>query len=418
MKQGYKQTEAGLIPDDWECMRIGDSCRFIGGGTPSKSNIDYWKGSIPWISSSDIAENDIFDINISRFISETAVSNSATKLCPKGTLLVVSRVGVGKIAIAPTDLCTSQDFCNLVPLDLDPTFLAYKLLIIMQDKSREAQGTSIKGVTIDDIKQISVVLPSFTEQKAIAKALSDIDGLISSLTKLIEKKKNIKQGAMQALLTGRKRLDGFSGEWISQSLRNLGKAYGGLTGKTKKHFEIENSEYRYVPFMNVMSNTIIDLTFLENVSLENGEIPNNIRYGDLFFNTSSETPEEVGLCSVLLADVKNVYLNSFCFGFRLNNLNEINPLFISYLFRSKIGRNLMFSLAQGATRYNLSKNNFYKLEIIIPEYNEQTAIANILYDIDNEIEILEQKLRKYQNIKKGMMQELLTGRIRLVEGAV
>ena len=187
---------------------------------------------------------------------------------------------------------------------------------------------------------------------------------------------------------------------------------GGLSGKCKVDFG--QGDALYIPFMNVMSNPIIDTTFFENVNVKFTEVQNKAQQGDLFFNTSSEIPEEVGMCSVLFHDVDNLYLNSFCFGFRLNNDKEHNPLFLSYLFRSDVGRKLMYSLAQGATRYNLSKNNFYKLELYLPKHKEQTAIAEILLDMDDEIDKLTQKLNKYKNIKQGMMQELLTGKVRLI----
>jgi len=134
----------------------------------------------------------------------------------------------------------------------------------------------------------------------------------------------------------------------------------------------------------------------------------------LLFNGSSETPEEVGMCSVLLDFIPNLYLNSFCFGFRLNNLNQSNALYFSYYFRSNEGRKLLFSIAQGYTRYNLSKNSFLKVKLSLPSFKEQTAIAEVLSDMDSEIEALEKKLDKYKKVKQGMMQELLTGKKRLI----
>jgi len=136
--------------------------------------------------------------------------------------------------------------------------------------------------------------------------------------------------------------------------------------------------------------------------------------GDLFFNGSSETPEEVGMCAVLLDKLQNVYLNSFCFGFRLRSGVEADGLYLAYFFRSGEGRALLYSLAQGATRYNLSKTNFLKLEIPLPILKEQTAIAAVLSDMDAELAALEARRDKTRALKQGMMQELLTGRIRLL----
>jgi type I restriction enzyme, S subunit len=123
----------------------------------------------------------------------------------------------------------------------------------------------------------------------------------------------------------------------------------------------------------------------------------------------------VGMCSVLQEDVPNLYLNSFCFGFRLNKDLKTNGLWLTYFFRSNAGRELIYSLAQGATRYNLSKTNFLKLEIPYPDPTEQEAIVNIISDMNLEIKALEKSLEKYRQIKTGMMQQLLTGKIRLID---
>lgn len=275
-----------------------------------------------------------------------------------------------------------------------------------------ATGISVYGISKNNLKNVLIPVPTLSEQKAIAKALSDIDNLITSLEKLIDKKKKIKQGTMQQLLTGKKRLPGFAGEWEVKKLGDIGRAYGGLTGKNKVDFEDGNKPY--IPFLNIMNNAIIRLQYLEYVKVRPSEKQSLVQKGDLFFNTSSETPDEVGMCSVLMEDVDELYLNSFCFGFRLFKKDEFEPLYLSYYFRSNEGRKLFYSLAQGATRYNLSKNAFYKMEITYPPIEEQKVISKILFDMDSEIEALEKKLEKYKAIKQGMMQELLTGRIRLV----
>jgi type I restriction enzyme, S subunit len=216
---------------------------------------------------------------------------------------------------------------------------------------------------------------------------------------------------MQELFTGEKRLAGFGKKWEEKKLGELGKTYGGLSGKSKIDFEDGN--YPYIPFLNILNNPVIDSTYFDFVTLRPEENQHKAQKDDLFFNGSSETPEEVGMCSVLLDDIPNLYLNSFCFGFRLFKELETNGLYLSYFFRSNEGRKLIYSLAQGATRYNLSKNNFLKMILRIPGPKEQSAIANFLYDMDAEIEAIEQKLYKYRMIKQGMMQILLTGKIRL-----
>ena len=190
---------------EWETISIGESCDSIGGGTPSKQNVEWWQGDIPWISSSDLSENDIYRISVSRYISREALIHSSTKLCPANCILLVSRVGIGKVAIANTEICTSQDFTNLIPKYHDPVFLAYYLSRIMKEKSG-SQGTSIKGITTTDISKIKVVLPKREEQEAIVSILSDMDNEIDELEKKLTKYRCLKQGMMSELLSGHIRL--------------------------------------------------------------------------------------------------------------------------------------------------------------------------------------------------------------------
>jgi type I restriction enzyme S subunit len=427
LRKGYKQTDVGEIPEEWEVTSLEDvsdkSIPWSITGGPFGSNlksIDYTMTGIRIIQLQNIGDGVFNDNN--RIYTSIGKANEliSSNIYPGD--IILSKMGdpVARACLIPRSserfLMSSDGIRLAVNSDIfSKEFVLYYINYnCFRNKAIEASiGSTRKRINLPALKKIPFIKPPLPEQKAIASALSDIDGLINSLQKLINKKKNIKQGVMQELLTGRRRIEGFSDEWAIHLVGNLGKCYGGLTGKTKKHFGQGNS--KYIPFMNVMSNPIVDLSFLEQVNIENGEFQYCVSHGDLIFNTSSETPEEVGMSSVLLADMKDLYLNSFCFGFRLFNLDRFNPLFLSYLFRSTIGRDLMFSLAQGATRYNLSKSNFLKLEVKVPDYMEQTAIATIFYDMDSEIEALEQKLDKYKNIKSGMMQELLTGRIRLLE---
>ncbi|MCL4708903.1 restriction endonuclease subunit S [bacterium] len=276
-----------------------------------------------------------------------------------------------------------------------------------------SESSAQPGLSVSKLVSLNVAFPStLAEQEAIAEALSDADALIESLEQLIAKKRQIKQGAMQELLTGKKRLPGFSGEWEVKRPGELGSTFGGLTGKTKIDFG--QGSAKYIPFLNVINNVVIKLNQLESVSVHLGENQNLAVKGDLFFNGSSETPEEVGMCAVLLDDVEDVYLNSFCFGFRLHLDAPVDGLYLAYFFRSVVGRKLLYALAQGATRHNLSKTALMALRFGLPTPDEQTAIATILSDMDAEIAALEAKLTKARQLKQGMMQELLTGRIRLI----
>ena len=189
---------------EWITRPIKDIADFIGGGTPSSANEAYWQGTIPWVSSSDIVEDNINDITISRYITEEAISNSATKLCSAPVILIVSRVGVGKVALSSKAICTSQDFCNLINIKVHPTFLAYSLSQIMKRKSIEVQGTSIKGITSLEIQKIILHIPSLQEQHKISDLFQLIDKRIAVQSKIIEDLRLLSKGIVDTIFTANK----------------------------------------------------------------------------------------------------------------------------------------------------------------------------------------------------------------------
>ena len=273
------------------------------------------------------------------------------------------------------------------------------------------QGIKVLSISKTAIGDTVIKYPSYKEQEKIVESLSGVDDIIGALDEAIAKKQQIKEGLMQQLLTGEAVIPEYSGEWQKKRIGDIGFTYSGLTGKTKNDFG--HGEAQYITFLNVLNNPVLKTDVFEKVDVRSDERQNAAKKGDLFFNTSSETPEEVGICALLNADINNLYLNSFCFGFRLTD-PDVDGLYLSYFWRSKQGREIMSALAQGATRYNLSKEYFNKAIITLPPIELQRYIANTITAADKEIAELEQKRDKYLLIKQGMMQELLTGKTRLV----
>ena len=204
----------------------------------------------------------------------------------------------------------------------------------------------------------------------------------------------------------------FPNEWQPVRLGSIGKTYGGLTGKSGEDFNTGSASY--VTFMQVMGNSRLREPAKGTVNINPGERQNHVQKDDLLFNGSSETPEEVALAAAVdFHPDSDTFLNSFCFGFRLLPDAPADSLFLAYLFRSSVGRNLVSSLAQGATRYNISKTQLLNQAIHLPPKAEQIAIREKLTDAEELINSLERLISKKQAIKQGMMQELLTGRTRL-----
>ncbi len=274
------------------------------------------------------------------------------------------------------------------------------------------ESTGVPQLTAPQVVRYLLSVPPIAEQRAIAEVLSDVDGLINSLEALIAKKQAIKLAAMQQLLTGKTRLPGFTDEWNKIKMGEIGSIYGGLSGKSKADFGGGNA--RYVTFLGVLENVVLDFRHTALVHVGPSESQNLVLKGDLLFNSSSETPGDLAMGAVMDEQLENLYLNSFCFGFRVHDERKSFPRFLAYFFRGTVGRAIMNALAQGSTRYNVSKNQFLSLELSIPSCDEQRAIAEVLSDMDGELAALEKQVEKIRDIKKAMMQELLTGRTRLV----
>ncbi len=418
VRAGYKQTDVGVIPEDWAITTLGEITATSSGTTPARDQADryYRNGTIHWVKTLDLNNSQITTTD--EQVTCLAVDETSLRPYPVGTVLVAMYGGfnqIGRTGLLRIPAAVNQAITAIQPnlSKLNPEFLLAVLNFKVEYwKAVASSSRKDPNITSQDVRAFPLSLPRPDEQRAIATALSDVDALLSGLDSLIAKKQNLKQAAMQQLLTGQTRLPGFSGEWEVKTMKSLGQTYGGLTGKTKEDFGHGSS--KYIPFMNVMKDTVIDPEWLETVDVVPSEAQNLAKKGDLFFNGSSETPEEVGFCSVLLADIPNLYLNSFSFGFRFNSEAKVNGLFFAYWFRCADGRTAMSVLAQGATRYNIAKSAFMRLSIPQPTQEEQTAIATVLSDMDTELAALQARRDKTRALKQGMMQELLTGRIRLV----
>lgn len=406
VEKGFKQTELGTIPEDWEVKSISDIVEVDSDNLPSQTNPNYY---FKYISLEDVDNGQLR--SYSEQIFKNAPSRARRKIRKDDVLISTVRPNLKSHLLISNDVkdfvCSTGFAVLRNNGKIDSVFLYNHFFssIINRQIENLITGSNYPAINSKEVKSLVIPIPPLPEQTAIANALSDMDALIAQTEKLIEKKKAIKQGVMQKLLKPKE-------GWGTKKLGDYGKTYGGITGKTKSDFGKGNG--KYIPFMNIMSNPIIDVGYLDKVDIKSSESQNRAVKGDLFFNGSSETPEEVGLCSVLTEEFDDLYLNSFCFGYRMNNQNDLNGLFLSYLFRSTLGRNLIFSLAQGATRYNLSKTNLLKLELPIPSKKEQDIIALTLLDLDRSIKATQTKLTKLKHQKQGMMQALLTGKVRLI----
>lgn len=253
-------------------------------------------------------------------------------------------------------------------------------------------------------------VPPLPEQKKIIGILTSYDQSISTLDKMINNSKSHKIALMQQLITGRIRLEGFNGAWKEVNLGDLGSTYTGLSGKSKEDFGHGSP---FIPYVNIFNNSRVDVKNLDKVKVGVKEKQNLCKYGDIFFTTSSETPEEVGMASVLLDNIDKLYLNSFCFGYRLNNFTILHPNYARYLLRAGAVRRELNELAQGSTRFNISKKGLMKIKLTIPPIDEQLAISSIIENSESQVSLLEKQLAYLKQEKNSLAYQLFTGKRRV-----
>jgi type I restriction enzyme S subunit len=420
---GYQKTEMGVLPSQWDVVEVGRLNPFVTSGSRGWARF-YSETGAPFIRITNLSRNSIYlDLENLKFVRlpPLASAEAARTGVRDGDLLISITADIGIIGFVDASV-SKPAYMNqhiaLIRFDharVSSRFVAYflaserpqKVFVASMDVGAKA------GMNLTTIRKIRLALPALPEQHAIAVALSDVDQLINAMETLIAKMRAIKQAAMHQLLSGKTRLPGFSGDWATTSVGRIGSTYGGLSGKSKADFG--SGDARYVTFLNVLENVILDIERFDRVRVAPGESQNSVLKGDLLFNGTSETPGDLAMGAVMYEQVDNLFLNSFCFGFRIHDHDEYDPLFLAYFFRGPTGRAMMYALAQGATRYNMSKAQFLRLHLSVPTYNEQNAIATVLSDKDAAIAALERRRDKIRAIKHGMMQQLLSGRVRLIK---
>jgi Restriction endonuclease S subunits len=392
LKPGYKQTEVGVIPEDWDHRTLG-----LLYAEPSRNGI-YKTSEYQGRGTRIVNMGEMFGFE---FISDQQMSRvtlTNRELSVSGLLdgdLLFGRrsvvpAGAGKcsLVVSLTEPITFESSIIRVRLDKTAAHPRFYYYFFASPTGRSlitaiVSGTTVKGIRATELAKLTVPLPTKAEQEAITEALSDADALIESLEQLLAKRRQLKQGAMQELLTGKRRLPGFSGEWEVKSL--------GQVAPLQRGFDLSTAKVQPGPFPVVYSNGVLTYHIASQVKAPGVVTGRSGTIGRVTFVERDFWPHNTAL-----------WVTSF-------KGNE--PKFVFYLY-TWIG---LERFATGSGVPTLNRNDVHSFMVSIPATRaEQTAIAAILSDMDAEIAALEAKLAKARALKQGMMQELLTGRIRLV----
>ena len=379
---------------EWVTKSINDLAVVIGGGTPDTTVKSYWDGEIQWFTPSEIGKNKYVDSSL-RTITEEGLNNSSAKLLSPNTILLSSRATIGECSLSLRECATNQGFQSLVSKKCNVDFLYYLIQTKKKDLIRKSCGSTFLEISANEVRKIQVSVPSDVEQQKIAELLSLIDERIATQNKIIEKLESLIKGLNDSLY---KRY----GDSIRTTFAKLGYSYSGLSGKSAEDF---GTGKPFIPYLNVYSNNIVNENDYQYVRINDGEKQNIVQYGDVLFTLSSETPEEVGVGSVYLG-IDEVFLNSFCFGFHIENKELAYPPYFSYYVYSTPFRKFIYPFAQGSTRFNLCKADFEKTSIKLPSLENQKHIYAILNRITEKIETEKSLLEHYTTQKQYLLHQM------------
>lgn len=418
----FKQTEVGPIPEDWEVAPLSRLCRAICDGTHFTPH--YVQQGVPFYSVENVTANNFAD---TKFISEAEHAMLVKRCKPERGDILMTRIGsLGDTKLLDWDVNASiyVSLALLKPSErVSPAYLyrySKSRAFVVDVEKRSLLNATPRKINMGDIGAIPVPFPSsLKEQEAIGNALSDADALIESLEQLLAKKRQIKQGAMQELLTGKRRLPGFGGEWEVKALGELFNFGGGLSA-SRDQLSAEGHCYLHYGDIHLSTKSFIDVR-AEIQNIPKLKVPLNevaarslLADGDVVFVDASEDDEGASKHVVVVNADNTPFISGLHTIVAKSKTAELDHKFRRYCFQTRAVRAQFRFFAVGTKVSGISKTNIAKVTMPLPSVPEQTAIAGILSDMDAEIFALEEKLDKVRQLKQGMMQELLTGRIRLV----
>ena len=406
--EGYKRTKVGIVPEEWENKKLGElfaERNDVNCSNEQLLSITADRGVIPreQIQGKDNSSED----------------KSKYKHISKGDIgYNTMRMWQGVSALSQYDGIVSPAYTVLKPsAQVNALCFSYlfKLTNMINVFYRHSQGLvdDTRSLKYEWFKNIAVSVPSLPEQEKIAEILQTQDKVIELQQKKIDELKRLKKVYLSKMFPKKGcnvpeiRFPGFTAPWEQRKLGEMGQTYTGLSGKTKGDFG--HGQARFVTYMNVFSNPISNPEMTEPIEIDSKQ--NEVEVGDVFFTTSSETPEEVGMSSVLLEKRGKTYLNSFCFGFRPSE--RIDSYYLAYMLRSESARAKITLLAQGISRYNISKNKVMEIAVSLPSLDEQKMIGQYFSQLDNLITLHQRKCDEEKQKKKALMQLLLTGIVRV-----
>ncbi|SUB27422.1 EcoKI restriction-modification system protein HsdS [Avibacterium gallinarum] len=397
--------------DAWEKCKLGEVGKTYT-GLSGKTKEDFGHGQAKFITYMNVFGNPIAS---SSGVDRIEIDSRQNEVKFGDVFFTTSsetpeEVGMSSIWLENTENVYLNSFCfGYRPIKIfDPYFFAFYLrspsirakIILL------AQGISRYNISKTKMMEQEISIPTLPEQQKIGNLFKQLDRLITLHKRKWDDVILLKKALLQKMFPKNGsdfpeiRFPEFTDAWEKCKLGEVGKTYTGLSGKTKEDFG--HGQAKFITYMNVFGNPIASSSGVDRIEIDSRQ--NEVKFGDVFFTTSSETPEEVGMSSIWLENTENVYLNSFCFGYR--PIKIFDPYFFAFYLRSPSIRAKIILLAQGISRYNISKTKMMEQEISIPTLPEQQKIGNLFKQLDRLITLHKRQHEHYQLLKKALLQQM------------
>jgi len=405
--QGYKDSPLGIIPKEWEVKRLGDIADITSGTTPLRSNSKYYNnGVIPWVKTTDLNNGTLYETE--EKVSIEAVEKTSLKMLPKGTVLVAMYGGfrqIGRTALLGIDATINQALSALMCKSsvTSPFVLAWLNCRVNYWKRLAASSRKDPNITGNEVAKFPILIPSKEEQNSIVEVLGLWDTAIEKQSELIEKFKLRKRALMQQLLTGKKRLPGFSGKWIHVPIKTFAKEVSNRNVGGANHIVLSCTKYDgLVPSLEYFGKQIYSNDLSSYKIIPQGHFAyatNHIEEGSIGYQSNYENG--------LISPMYTVFVT---------NKGKVNDTFLYTVLKSHHLIYLYKSMMEGSInrRGGLRWDPFSTIKIDLPSLEEQNAIASVLIKADKEIKLAKDKLANLQYQKRGLMQQLLTGKKRII----
>lgn len=400
--------------DDWEQRKLKEISTYIRGSFPQPyTNLEFYdeKNGKPFVQVADIGFDLKLNSDTKAHISKLAEPKSRFVKAGKVVVALQGSIekSIGRTAITQYDAYFDRTILIFeeYKIPIDKIYFAQIIKKLFEHEKEKAWGATISTITKAHLNDFIIGVPSIEEQQKIGTFFKQLDDTIALHQRKLDLLKETKKGFLQKMFpkNGAKvpeiRFPGFTEDWEERKLGGIGKTYTGLTGKSKEDFG--HGDAKFVTYMNVFQNPKATLEQLENVEIDPRQ--NEVKKGDVFFTTSSETPEEVGMSSVWTHDINNIYLNSFTFAYRPTIKFDLD--YLAFMLRSQSVRKKIIYLAQGISRYNISKTKMMDISVPIPvNFEEQQKIGAFFKQLDDTIALHQRKLDLLKETKKGFLQKM------------